>query len=206
MLRFLGTIGTIGALVAGWPADSKPVSRLAGILPNKIDTGHQIDLEATVACTPERSFAMWSTEAGAKSFFAPNAEIDDEPGGKYTVMFFPDEDPRGATHGTEGAHVLATEPPTFLAFEWVVFSANHTKGRNAPPYAPEGVRRPGILPTWVELSFAAVDGGTHITFRHFGFKDDALWEQSRQWFTGAWGGVLTQMKVTCENSHESSSD
>lgn len=182
-----------GACAAVAPA---PGSRLAGHMAGKIDTGRTIVLEADVACPADRAYAMWSTSAGAQSFFAPNAEIGGLGAG-YTVMFFPDDDPRGMTHGTAGAHVLAAEPGRFYAFEWVVFAGDALKGNNAPPYADESLRRPDPLPTWVELTFTPTSEGTHIAFRHYGFGEGALYAQSQAWFTRAWSGVLTQMRAAC---------
>jgi hypothetical protein len=98
--------------------------------------------------------------------------------------------------------VLMRDPGRFLAFEWVVFAGDDKKGNNAPPYAPE-LRLPSPLPTWVELSFTATQGGTHVEFRHFGFGDTPLWKQSQAWFTRAWSGVLMQMKAHCAKSSPS---
>jgi uncharacterized protein YndB with AHSA1/START domain len=122
-------------------------------LPGKHETARTVVLSADVACPPARSYAMWATETGARSFFAPAAHIDREVGGRYAVMFFPDEDPEGLVHGTAGAHLLAAEPDRFLAFEWVAFAGDETKGDSAPPYAPPAQRLPDPLPTWVEIAF-----------------------------------------------------
>ena len=174
-------------------------SRLAGNLPGKRDTGHTIAFEAEVACPPDRAYTMWSTTEGAESFFAPDAEIG-AVGGPYTVAFFPADDPRGLTHGTAGAHVLAAQPSRFYAFEWVVFAGDMLKGDRAPPHADEALRRPDPLPTWVELTFTPKGSGAHVSFRHFGFGESALYQQSQAWFTRAWSGVLAQMQTQCARS------
>jgi hypothetical protein len=185
------------ALLAAVPviAGAEP-SRLAGTLPGKHDTGINIVLDIDVACTPAQSYQLWSTAAGARSFFAPSAEIGGV-GGPYTIAFFPQDDPRGLVHGTLGAHVLAAEPDRFFAFEWVVFAGDRLKGDNAPPYAAETLRRPDPLPTWVELSFAPSEVGTHVAFRHYGFAEGAAYRASQAWFTRAWGGVLEGMRTAC---------
>src|SRR4051812_42846053 len=130
---------------------------------------------------------MWTTPKGMTGFFAPAAHVVAKPGGPYTVVFFPAEDPEGRVHGTRGAHILAAQPDRFLAFEWVVFAGDRTKGGHAPPYAPPTLRLPKHLPTWVELQFTPAAGGTHVEFRHYGFGKGPLWDNSRTWFTTAWG-------------------
>jgi hypothetical protein len=177
-------------------APARP-SRLLALAGGKAVTANTISLSEDVGCDPARSYSLWATEAGVKSFFAPDARIGTELGGDYTIIFFPADDPGGLVHGTKGARILARDPGRFLAFEWVVFAGNREKGRNAPPYAEERLRRPDPLPTWVELSFEPRGAGTHVEFRHFGFRDGALWTQSRTWFTRAWSGVLARMKRLC---------
>ena len=165
-------------------------------LPGKHATARTVVLDTEVACTPAQSYAMWSTDAGAR-FFAPASHIDPHAGGRYTVMFFPAEDPDGLVHGTAGAHLLAADPGRFIAFEWIVFAGANNKGDNAPPYAPAAQRLPDPLPTWVEIGFAPTATGTHVAFRHYGFDEGDLWGRSHAWFSRAWGGVLQAMKAAC---------
>ena len=190
----------LAVVLAACATASGGESRLSGRLPGKHDTGRTVALEAEVACSPERSFAMWSTTDGVKSFFAPNAEIG-VAGGPYTVMFYPDEDRRGLVHGTAGARVLAAERGSFFAFEWVVFAGRDDKGPGAPPYITDQSQRlPDPLPTWVELTFTPNAGGTHLRFRHYGFGASEDYARSRDWFERAWGGVLESMRQVCARS------
>lgn len=167
-------------------------------LPGKRLTPRTVVLEADVACPPAESFELWSTRPGVESFYAPAARIGRKPGDEYTVMFFPDSDPDGRSHGTQGAHLLAAEPGRFISFEWVVFAGDREKGQNAPPYASAELRLPDPLPTWVEIHFQPSATGTHLRFRHYGFGDGELWGESHAWFTRAWSGVLTQMGEACD--------
>lgn len=183
-------------IATGYAMSADDVRHARLSLPGKHDAGRTIILEADVACSADQSYTMWSTESGVRLFFAPAAHIG-TVGGPYTIIFFPSEDPEGVSHGTAGAHVLAAERGRFFAFEWVVFAGDKLKGDNAPPYAPETLRRPTPLPTWVEIEFTPNKAGTHVSFAHFGFGDGELWAQSRAWFTRAWGGVLTQMQNEC---------
>lgn len=166
-------------------------------LPGKHETPRTVVLDADVACPPAEAWRMWATEAGVRSFYAPAAHVDGTVGGRYTIMFFPAEDPEGLVHGTAGAHLLAAEPGRFLAFEWVVFAGDDTKGQNAPPYAPAAMRLPDPLPTWVEIGLTPAGTGTHVEFRHYGFGEGELWGRSHAWFSRAWAGVLSQMRMAC---------
>ena len=187
----------VSALIAG-AADAAP--RLQ-TLPGKHETARTVVLSADVACPPDEAFRMWATEAGVRSFYAPAAHVDGTVGGRYTVMFFPAEDHEGLVHGTAGAHLLAADPGRFVAFEWITFAGDDSKGRNAPPYAPPAMRLPDPLPTWVEIALTPAGVGTHVEFRHYGFGEGELWGRSHAWFSRAWAGVLDQMRAVCARAH-----
>jgi hypothetical protein len=190
---------TLLAIAAMLPARGEAAPRINA--PGKIDTGRTIALEADVGCGPEVAFAMWSTEAGVRSFFAPAARIGGV-GGTYTIVFFPEDDAEGWDFGSAGARVLAAEPGEFFAFEWVTFAGDARHGAAAPPHAPRNLQRPDPLPTWVELTFTSQSGGTHISFRHYGYGEGALWDESRIWFTRAWSGVLERMRDVCTRAQD----
>jgi uncharacterized protein YndB with AHSA1/START domain len=149
----------------------------------KVKTDHTIFLEATIHAPPSKVFRLWTSAEGVKKFFAPDARIDAKTGGRYQIIFFPSKDPEGDSHGTKGAHVLKVVPDKELAFEWITFAGDNLLGNHAPPYAPPAQRNVTPLPTWVELSFEAVDGQpnqTHLKFAHYGFRDGEIWAQSYQ--------------------------
>jgi uncharacterized protein YndB with AHSA1/START domain len=188
------------SLAAAFAAGAANATPLPHDLPGKRETARTVVLDADVACTPAQSFRLWTTDAGVRSFFAPASHVDGHVGGRYTIMFFPAEDPEGLVHGTAGAHLLAAEPDRFVAFEWVVFAGDDTKGEHAPPPAPPAMRLPDPLPTWVEIRLTPAGAGTHVAFRHYGFGEGELWGRSHAWFTRAWAGVLTQMQALCSGS------
>lgn len=193
-MKILDSILILACAMSGSTALAAP--RLQN-LPGKHETARTVTLAADVACDPGRAFALWTTEEGVRSFYAPAAHVDGRVGGRYNVMFFPGEDPEGLVHGTAGARLLAAEPNRFLAFEWVAFAGDDTKGENAPPYAPPAMRRPEPLPTWVEIDLTPSGAGTHVEFRHYGFGDGDLWGRSHAWFGRAWAGVLDRMRSVC---------
>jgi len=184
--------GIVLAIAAAAAADEDPMR-------GKHRTEHTVSLEANVAGTPSALYRLWTTADGVTKFFAPKARIDAKPGGEYTILFAPDDDPRGYSHGTFGARVLRAEPGRSLAFEWVAFAGDASLGRNAPPIASRALRDAEPLPTWVELGFEPLEGGraTRVTLHHYGFQDGALWAASHAWFQRAWTGVLESLARYC---------
>jgi uncharacterized protein YndB with AHSA1/START domain len=173
-----------------------PLAQGEDLMAGKVRTDHTIRLEKTVDVPPDRAFEMWATEAGVRSFYAPAAHIDPRVGGRYEILFAPDKDPQGLSHGTTGARILKYEPGRSLWFEWIAFAADANLGANAPPVVPRMERDEKPLPTWVEIDLLPVDGrpgATRVRFAHHGFRTGGRWEESFAWFSKAWAGVLEAM-------------
>jgi uncharacterized protein YndB with AHSA1/START domain len=180
----------------------------AALMEGKVKTSHTVNLDAIVDAAPAEVYRLWTSADGVKKFFAPEAKIDAKIGGRYQVIFFPAKDPEGESHGTKGARILDLVPNKRLVFEWITFAGDNLLGNHAPPYAPPSERNAAPLPTWVELSFEPVEGQpkqTHVRFAHYGFRDGEKWEQSYQWFTRAWKGVLDHLTEYCKKSNTTSS-
>jgi len=176
----------------------------ATLMEGKVKTNRTVNLAKTVEVPPEEVYRLWTTVDGVKKFFAPAAKIDPKIGGRYEIIFFPSIDPDGESHGTKGARILDVVPNRKLVFEWITFAGDDLLGTHAPPYAAPSERNLSPLPTWVELSFEPVDGQpnqTHVKFAHYGFRDGEKWEQSYQWFTRAWKGVLDQLSECCQKQN-----
>jgi uncharacterized protein YndB with AHSA1/START domain len=172
------------------------------LMTGKQKTERTIVLDALVDAPPHEVFRLWTSAEGIKEFFAPDARVDAEAGGRYQVIFAPAKDPEGDSHGTKGARILKFVPDKELAFEWITFAGDELLGRNAPPYAPPAERNVRPLPTWVEMTFEAVEGQpnqTHVHFAHYGFREGEKWEQSYRWFGRAWKGVLDELVAYCQN-------
>ena len=174
----------------------------ADLMAGKQKTDRTIVLEAVVDAPPAEVFRLWTSKEGGKKLFAPDARIDATSGGRYEIIFAPAKDPEGDSHGTKGARILKLVPGKEFAFEWITFAGDELLGRNAPPYAPPAERNVRPLPTWVELTFDAVEGQpnrTLLRFAHYGFRDGEKWEQSYRWFGRAWKGVLDELVTYCQN-------
>jgi len=191
------------AALCGSPVAAPSDSQLLQLMHGKQDNGRTIRLQKIVVCTPERTFLLWSTSDGVRSFFAPSSRIGRGVGDEYRILCRPADDPEGFAHGTKGARILATSPGRFLAFEWITFAEDASLGPNGPPVAAPEILNESPLPTWVEIEFLPGTGGTTLVdFRHYGFRDGELWSASQKWFTRAWQGVLEGLDRACQKERK----
>jgi uncharacterized protein YndB with AHSA1/START domain len=189
-------------LVIAAAITQSPAAQTSSLFAGKSRTGRTIALEVTVDASADDVYRLWTTTEGVSKFFAPASRIGTREGDEYTILFAPAQDPQGLSHGTKGARILRLVPGKEIAFEWITFAGDGTLGVSGPPLAPRDVRDVSPLPTWVEISLKPLDGGnkTAVQFRHYGFKDGALWEQSFAWFSRTWATVLENLKRHCERA------
>jgi uncharacterized protein YndB with AHSA1/START domain len=116
----------------------------------------------------------WTTEAGVRTFFAPQCRIDLRPGGAYEMFFDSEAEP--GQRGGEGMIVLAVQPERMLSFTW-----------NAPPHLPH-VR--GEMTHVVVRMVEAESGGTIVTLRHDGWGTGGEWDAAHEYFQRAWIEVV----------------
>ena len=116
----------------------------------------------------------WTTEAGLKSFFAPDCNLDLRVGGAFELLF--DLDARPGQRGSEGTTLLAIQPKVILSFTW-----------NAPPHLPN-VREHF---THVVVRFRqASPVRTEVAVTHDGWGDGNEWDEAYDYFTRAWNDVV----------------
>ena len=126
----------------------------------------------------------WTTEAGVKTFFAPDCKIDLLPGGAYEMYFDPEEKP--GFRGGENCQILAVQPMKMLSFTW-----------NAPPSLSE-VR--GQF-THVMVRFAQEEAGTRVILIHDGWGSAGEWDKAFEYFKAAWlKVVLPRLKFRFANN------
>lgn len=116
----------------------------------------------------------WTTEAGARTFFAPACRIDLRPDGAYAMLF--DLDAQPGKQGGEGVRLLAIQPKAMLSLTW-----------NAPPELPlvRGQR------THVTVRFIALEPHqTRVTLRHEGWGQGGEWDRAYGYFERAWRQVV----------------
>lgn len=125
----------------------------------------------------------WTVKEEMIKFFAADAEIELQIGGKYEMYFLLDNPPD--SRGGEGNRVLSFVPQRMLSFTW-----------NAPPQYPN-VRKEK---TWCVLFFDKLDANsTKICFYQFGWKEGEEWDQVYNYFLEAWDYVLNNLKKYFEN-------
>jgi uncharacterized protein YndB with AHSA1/START domain len=138
------------------------------------DASRRIEREVTVRAPRAVVWKAWTSVEGAKTFFAPDANIELAPGGAYEIWFKPDA-PAGA-RGGEGNRVVAFEPERFLLFTW-----------NAPAkFGPLRNERTYVLVRFED----AEHGATRVRLTHFGWRPGADWDAVYDYFDHAWDSVL----------------
>jgi uncharacterized protein YndB with AHSA1/START domain len=142
-----------------------------------------IDKEVVVAAPIESVWQAWTTRAGIRTFFAPDAEIDARVGGAFHIHINPYAEP--GLKGADDMRYMALQPPTMLSFDW-----------NAPPSLPE-VR---AQRTFVVVRLAPVDAkSTRVTLHHTGWGTGGQWDDTYAYFDRAWNTVLGNLKKSFES-------
>lgn len=139
-----------------------------------------IILHIEAPASPETVWAAWTSETGAKTFFAPDARIDARIGGAYELYFLPDRPP--GLRGSETATILAMEAPRRLMFSW-----------NAPESF--GPLRTQLTIVEIEVETATA-GGARVTLTHSGWGRGEKWQAVRDYFAGAWPRVLARLAAS----------
>jgi uncharacterized protein YndB with AHSA1/START domain len=139
--------------------------------------------EVLVHASPGALWQAWATEEGVRTFFAPAANIGQAVNGSYEILFSPDG-PEGR-RGAEDNHILALEPNRRIAFSW-----------DAPPRWPQ-IR---ANRTFVDVTFYPVgESLTRVRLRHLGWGEGVQWQQTHDYFEGAWEVVLKRLQYRFEN-------
>jgi uncharacterized protein YndB with AHSA1/START domain len=142
----------------------------------------RITAKITVPASLENVWLDWTTEDGARTFFAPECKIEMIIGGAYE-MYFDLTMPRGL-QGSEGCKILAIQPMRFLSLTW-----------NAPPSLPD-IRRQS---THVSVYFSGHEERTLVTVIHDGWGFGEDWDQAFIYFERAWKQVvLPRLKTRFE--------
>jgi uncharacterized protein YndB with AHSA1/START domain len=133
--------------------------------------------ELTIEAAVSEVWEAWTTEDGARSFFAPGAHIEPEVDGLYEIHFYPDRAP--GRRGAEGTRLLVYEPPSRLAFSW-----------NAPLDLPH-VRAQRTVVT-IELDPEDAER-TRLVFTQSGWGHGREWDRAYEYFDAGWKRVLARL-------------
>jgi len=129
----------------------------------------------TAAARPD-VFRLWTTSEGLGAALDVPVTVELAVGGRFEILFMPEDECPPGKRGSEGCQVLCWVPDRLLACSW-----------NAPPHlAEEREQR-----TWfvVELEDAA-GGGTGMRLTHTGFGSGGRWDEVVEYFEVAWGKLL----------------
>ncbi len=134
----------------------------------------EIIKEVTVKAPLADVWRAWTTDVGARKFFAPATKIELHPGGSYEIYFNLSAPP--GEQGGEGNRVLSFLPQRMLSFEW-----------NAPPsFGPLRDIR-----TRVVILFEPVGADSvRVEFHHGGWGVGNDWSKVYDYFDRAWSHVL----------------
>ena len=133
-------------------------------------------IEFTVACPPERAFALWAEQTSR--WWPHGHSVSGEPG--LSVIFEPggrifERTPEGVEH--DWGEVLAWEPPHRLVYLW------HLRFDRSDA-------------TEVEVTFAPHTDGTAVTIEHRGWERlGAQAEERRERNRRGWGGVTPRYRI-----------
>jgi uncharacterized protein YndB with AHSA1/START domain len=135
--------------------------------------------ESIVVKAPiEKVWEAWSTSAGIKTFFAPDAKVEARVDGPFQIYMDPYADP--GLKGADDMRILALQPPKMISFTW-----------NAPPSLPEARKQR----TYVTVRLAPQgEGETLVTLYHGGWGDGGEWDKAYAYFGKAWPGVLKNLQ------------
>ena len=140
-----------------------------------------ITVEATFPSSPARVFRAWTDSEEIKKWFGSepgeleSATVDLRPGGEWR---FTERTSAAGSVGFEG-HYIEIDPDVALIFSWSKFSSDVSGQRASTPHSR------------VEVRFAAVPDGTHMTIVHSAIDD----EQVRSDFGRGWARALPNLAV-----------
>ena len=139
----------------------------------------------TVNADLDSVWKAWTTENGAKTFFAPRCNIELQVGGMYEMYFLLNNHP--GEQGSEGAVFLAIQPGKMISFTW-----------NSPPHLTE-IRKQF---THVIVCFKKIsDSETLVELHHDGWGEGSKWDEAYTYFKHAWSKVvLPRLKYSFEVS------
>ena len=123
----------------------------------------------------------WTTTAGVKSFFAPDAKVELRVGGPFQIYMNPFAPP--GLKGADDMEFLAVQEKKMISFTW-----------NAPPSLPEARKQRTV----VIVRFAPRgEQLTEVSLYHVGWGEggpNGEWDKTYDYFAKAWPNVLKNLK------------
>ncbi|HKJ18884.1 MAG TPA: SRPBCC domain-containing protein [Xanthomonadales bacterium] len=142
-----------------------------------------LTVERKMSASPQQIWDAWTSEAGWKATYAAGrlevrANIELAVGGSYEWLF------DGET-GSNGCQILSYLPPRMLSFSW-----------NAPVAQPFSRAKR----TWMVIEIEpGNDGQSLVRATQLGFGTEPHWDETYDYFQGAWAYVLDTMAQSFED-------
>jgi uncharacterized protein YndB with AHSA1/START domain len=140
-----------------------------------------INEKITVKANVADVWNAWTTTAGVKTFFAPDAKIEPRVDGLYELYMLPTA-PAGG-RGSDDMRILALQDKKMLSFTW-----------NAPPSLPEARKQRTVV---IVRFNARGEQLTDVTIHHVGWGEGGPnneWDKAYDYFVKAWPNVLKNLK------------
>ena len=143
------------------------------------DSDRSIRAEVIVNACLGDVWDAWTTNAGIKSFFAPECNVELRVNGPFEIFFFPEAVP--GERGAEGTMVLAFQLEKMFAFTW-----------GTPPFFPTIFeQRMHVVVRFEKIAEKQV----RVMLVHDGWGVGGEWDSAFDFFTSAWAdGVLPQLQ------------
>lgn len=141
-----------------------------------------IELEVVVKAPVADVWKAWTTTAGVKTFFAPDANVELRVGGPFEIYFNPLAKP--GDKGADGMRIIGYQEEKMLSFTW-----------NAPPHLPEARKQRSVV--IVRLGPLG-PAETKVTLYHAGWGSGGEWDKTFEYFSKAWPRVLANLQERFE--------
>ncbi len=161
-------------------------------------TERAIDEKVTVKASVDDVWKAWTTSAGIKTFFAPDANVELRVDGPFQIFMNPLAEP--GLRGADDMKIIGFQDKKMLSFTW-----------NAPPSLPEARKQRTIV---IVRFVARGDSLTDVSIHHIGWGsgsvgggvggsagvsgssegNDGEWDKAFDYFGKAWPKVLANLK------------
>ncbi|MGD6878543.1 SRPBCC family protein [Bacillus infantis] len=126
----------------------------------------------------------WTESDRMTEWFAPEAVIEPEAGGRFELYFNPSDK---SSMNTKGCKILCILEEEKLMFEW--------KG----PDAFADLMNDDHNLTYVTVELEDIPEGVHILLIHDGWGESGQWDRAKQWHMAAWDQMLASLKQNIES-------
>jgi uncharacterized protein YndB with AHSA1/START domain len=148
--------------------------------------GSAVHIQTDIIIQADRSliWRAWTESDRITKWFAPEAVIEPEPGGRFELYFNPSDK---SSMNTKGCKILSILEEEKLMFEW--------KG----PDAFAGLMNNDDDLTYVTVNLEDNPEGVRISLTHEGWGESGDWDQAKQWHMAAWDQMLSSLKQNIES-------